>query len=204
MKNEKKEKTIYQKLVEAVEKLPPEAVEKSKKEITRKGYDTTGYQYQFLVNVLNEVVGLGNWGFNYKILKETEGKWSNGKGFYEITADIKVWILENEKEIKFHCVGGHKSEMYADALKGAITNGFKKTVAFFGVGKKAYEGTIDDDYMPIATEENVPVVEYGDKECPICHTRHTGKYPKCLDCYRGKKTSPVATKKIVNEDAPPF
>ena len=144
------EKNKYQILVEAVDKLPKEAVEKAKKEVTRKGYDTTGYQYQFLVNVLNEIVGIGDWGFSYKILKELEGKWGNGKGFWEITTEVLVWIMvEKDKKAEFACIGGHKSEMHVDALKGAITNGFKKTVAFFGIGKKAYEGTIDDDYRPI-------------------------------------------------------
>lgn len=144
--------TLYQRLVKAVEELPKEAVETAKKEITRKGYDTTGYQYQFLVNVLNEVVGLGNWGFDYEIIKEQEGQWSNGKGYWEITADVKVWISEGERMHEFKCAGGHKADMHGDALKGAITNGFKKTIAFFGIGKKAYEGTIDDDYRPIPDE----------------------------------------------------
>ncbi len=144
--------TKYQELLKAVDSLPKEAIEKAKKEITRKGYDTTGYQYQFLVNVLNEVIGIGDWGFDYKILKEIEGKWGNGKGFWEITTEITAWIkvgTTDKKKVSFSCVGGHKSEMHADALKGAITNGFKKTVAFFGIGKKAYEGTIDDDYRPV-------------------------------------------------------
>ena len=143
----------YQELVKAVDALPTEAVEKAKKEVTRKGYDTTGYQYQFLVNVFNEVVGIGNWGFDYDILKELSGKWGNGKSFHEITTKVTVWLIIEDKKASFSCVGGHKSEMYADALKGAITNGFKKTAAFFGVGKKAYEGTIDDDYRPIPVEE---------------------------------------------------
>jgi len=138
----------YEELIKAVDALPKEAVEKADKNVTRKGYNTTGYQYQFLVNVLNDVIGVGEWGFNYKIIKEIEGKWNNGRGFWDITVEVFIWIQIGNKRPSFSCVGGHKSEAYADALKGAITNGFKKTVAFFGVGKKAYEGTIDDDYRP--------------------------------------------------------
>lgn len=165
---------IYQQLLTAVEKLPKEAVERAKKEITRKGYDTTGYQYQFLVNILNETLGLGKWGFSYTILKESEKTWRSGQNYWEITVNVNVWIKDQEEKISFDCVGGHKSEMHADALKGAITNGFKKTVAFFGVGKKAYEGTIDDDYRPIPqdntklnslvenvrTGQSIPIIEY--------------------------------------------
>jgi hypothetical protein len=147
MNNEDKrfDKKIYDKLIAAVDALPKEAVESTKKEITRKGYDTTGYQYQFLVNVLNEVVEPCNWSFEYKVIKELQGAWGSGKPFFDVTVETKIDILGTERT----CVGGHKSESYADALKGAITNSLKKTLGLFGIGKKAYEGTIDDDYLPV-------------------------------------------------------
>jgi len=179
--------TLYQKLIKAVEELPKEAVETAKKEITRKGYDTTGYQYQFLVNILNEVVGIGNWGFDYQIIKEQTGAWSNGKGYWEITTDVKVWIMEGEKKIEFKCAGGHKSEMHADAVKGAITNGFKKTIAFFGIGKKAYEGTIDDDYRPIpqnTTKQQDPIAQQLHTKLDFyqqCESAKKGEL-RCLQC----------------------
>ena len=140
---------IYTRLVEAVDALPPEAVERAKKEVTRKGYDTTGYQYQFLVNVLNEVVGMSKWGYSYNLLASDEGTTSSGRKMYDLTVEVTVWIKDGETKIERKCVGGHSSMTYADAYKGAITNGLKKTLAFFGVGKKAYEGTIDEDYQPI-------------------------------------------------------
>ena len=163
-------KIIYKQLVEATNNLPKDAVEKAPKNITRKGYDTTGYGYQFLVNVLNETLGIGGWGFKYELLKEIEGKWSNEKSYWDITVNVTVWIkVDNSTPASFSCVGGHKSEMYSDALKGAITNGFKKTVAFFGVGKNAYEGTIDEDYRP-------PTYKHGEID-----TDNPKKYV-CADC----------------------
>lgn len=140
---------VLQALYIAVDALPASATETAKKEITRKGYDTTGYQYQYLVNVLNEVIGVANWGFTYTILKEEKGSWSNGKPFYELTVEMTVTILGASRT----CVGGHKSEAFADAMKGAITNSLKKTLGMFGVGKKAYEGTIDEDYRPVPIAE---------------------------------------------------
>lgn len=135
--------------------LPLEAVERASKEITRKGYDTTGYQYQYLVNRLNEVCGIGGWDFSWKILKEVQGKWRDGGDFWDITTEVTVILRlpgEDEKDkerwVGRTCVGGNRANNYADALKGAITNGFKKTVAFFGLGRRAYEGTIDEDYRP--------------------------------------------------------
>lgn len=131
--------------------LPKEAIEHASKDITRKGYDTTGYQYQYVVDRLNEVLGIEGWRFSYKVLKEIEGKWSTGKAFFDITTEISLSI----GAVTHTCIGGHKSETYADALKGAITNGFKKTAAFFGVGAAAYRGTLDEDYRsPEKKEED--------------------------------------------------
>jgi hypothetical protein len=135
---------IYDRLIAAVAALPKEAIEKTQKEKTRKGYDTTGYQYQFLVNVLNEVIGPEGWNFEYEIIKEIIGQFKSGQAYYDLTVKMTITILGNSKS----CVGGHQASSYADALKGAITNSFKKTLAFFGPGKMAYEGTLDDDYLP--------------------------------------------------------
>lgn len=148
-------KEIYDKLVEAVEKLPDGAIERTKKSDTRKGYDTTGYQYQFLVNILNEVIGPSDWGFDYTIIKEVQGSWESGRPFYDITTEVSITILGATRK----CVGGHRAESHSDALKGAITNGFKKTIAFFGVGKKAYEGTVDEDYRPVPVETKKPTTK---------------------------------------------
>lgn len=135
---------IYDQIQETVNKLPKEAVEHAKKEITRKGYDTTGYQYQFLVNVLNEVVGVNNWGYDFKIVKELTGQWPKGGTFHEITLEMEVWILDSKRKAG----GGHTSSSYFDAYKGAITNSIKKTLGMFGIGKKAFEGVLDEDYQP--------------------------------------------------------
>jgi len=177
------DRVIYDELLRAVSALPKEAVETASKEATGKGYDTTGYQYQFLVNILNEMIGLCNWSFDYKIIKEIERKWSNGKPYHEITAEITIEILG----IKRTCVGGHRAELYFDALKGAITNGFKKTLAFFGVGKKAYEGTLDDDYMPISAEPMAPMARPTyPNSMPTAETQPTTQAPDCPKC--GAKT----------------
>jgi hypothetical protein len=44
--------------------------------------------------------------------------------------------------------GGHTSVSEGDARKGAGTNGLKKAAAMFGVGRQAYEGSLDDDQRP--------------------------------------------------------
>jgi hypothetical protein len=44
--------------------------------------------------------------------------------------------------------GGPLASSEADARKGSYTNAFKKAAAFFGVGRMAYEGSLDDDNLP--------------------------------------------------------
>lgn len=145
-----KESELYDRLIGAVEKLPPEAIEKAPKEITRKGYDTTGYQYQYLVNICNEILGLTGWGFDYEIVKDIEGTWGEKqKRFFEVSINLTMWMKVGDTKAERKCAGGHKADLHGDALKGAITNALKKTMAMFGVGKKAYEGTIDEDYTAI-------------------------------------------------------
>lgn len=134
--------------------LPKEAIEKAAKEVTRKGYDTTGYQYQFVVDRFNEVLGLDGWNFTYKIIREAAGKYQSGQEFYDITCEVSITLGSLTRS----CVGGHRSATYADALKGAITNAFKKTAAFFGVGADAYRGTIDEDYRPVPVLGNPEIM----------------------------------------------
>ncbi|MEM7828302.1 MAG: Rad52/Rad22 family DNA repair protein [Candidatus Aenigmatarchaeota archaeon] len=121
-----------------------EAIQKTLKEDTKKGYDTTGIGYQFCVNRFNEVLGLDGWGYDYKIVKEMQGQFKqSGNPYFDITVEVSIWVGSRENVRK--CVGGHIASAYSDALKGAITNAFKKTAAFWGVGKQAYEGTLDID-----------------------------------------------------------
>ena len=119
---------------------------------------------------------------------------------------MKITILGVEKT----CVGGHKSEMYADALKGAITNSFKKTLGFFGIGKKAYEGMLDDDYrpIPVGTQAKTQLHPTASrKTCEVCKKDYNPKAgteafsTKCYDCYvSGKKATKNAP--ITNQEIP--
>jgi len=122
--------------------MPKEAIQKTSAAQTRKGYDTTGFGYQFIVNRFNDVLGLG-WGFNWQLIKETQGKYKSGTPFWELTVQVNIWVSDPTQPRS--CVGGHTAMSFGDAYKGAISNGFKKTAAFWGVGRQAFEGTLDDD-----------------------------------------------------------
>lgn len=141
------EDNIFNKLSEP---LPEEAIQRTKKHETKKAYDTDGYGYQWCVDRFNELLG-NKWGFDWEIIKEFQGKYRSGQPFHELVVRVTIWIEEGKTGRS--CVGGHMSANYADALKGAITNAFKKTAAFWGVGRDAYRGTIDDDNKPMPDEE---------------------------------------------------
>lgn len=144
-------KTIYEQLAD---KMPQEAIQRTIGTETKKGYDTDGYGYQFCVDRFNSVLGLEGWGFDWEIIKEMEGAFKSGQPFFAVDIKMAIWVVSREN--KRVCVGGHMSSSFADALKGAITNGFKKTASFWGVGRDAYAGTIDDDNKPLPdSHENI-------------------------------------------------
>ena len=128
------------------EPLSKESIQKTKGSETRKGYDTIGFGYQAVVDQFNNVLG-EEWGYSYQVLKESEGTYKSGAPFFEITVQVDIWV-KNKENIR-SCVGGHTSMNYTDALKGAITNGFKKTAAFWGVGREAFAGELDEDNKPL-------------------------------------------------------
>lgn len=138
------------------EKFTSEAIQKTNGKETKKGYDTTGYGYQYCVDRFNEIY-FDKWGFNWKIINQKEGVYKSLTPYIEITVEVSIWI-EDKINIRA-CVGGHQASNFTDALKGAITNGFKKTAAFWGVGADAFRGTIDDDYNYPESDENKIIQE---------------------------------------------
>jgi hypothetical protein len=142
-------KTIYMALAAP---FPEEAIERSDGRVTGKGYSTTGIKYQYVVNRLNDVLGLGGFRVN-RITTVRESTTSKGRTVFEATCEVRI-LLGEWREGSFVpfaeaiADGGHTATAEADARKGAFTNGFKKAAAFFGVGRQAYEGTLDDDSLP--------------------------------------------------------
>ena len=132
--------------------FPEEAIERTDGRTTGRGYSTTGIKYQYVVNRLNEVLGIGSYRA-HRTVTVKEIQTSKGRPAFEaicdLTLELGAWI-----EGQFVCWaesladGGHTSMSEADARKGAYTNALKKAAAFFGVGKQAYEGSIDDDNTP--------------------------------------------------------
>jgi len=132
--------------------FPDDAIQRTDGKLTGRGYDTTGIGYQHVVNRLNEVLGLG--GFRtQRTTKVREMARSSGRQAFEaiceITVEIGEWVQGTFVPFgQAVADGGHISSSEADARKGAYTNAFKKCAAFFGCGRQAYEGSLDDDHVP--------------------------------------------------------
>jgi hypothetical protein len=138
-----------------------EAIERTEGRVTGRGYDTTGIKYQFIVNRLNEVLGIGCWRTEQVInLRETTT--SKGRAAFDATCNLTLRFGAWEAGTflpwaEAFATGGHQSLSEADARKGAFTNGLKKAAAMVGCGKQAYEGTLDDDAVPAeAAREYTP------------------------------------------------
>ena len=134
-----------------------EAIERTDGHVTGRGYSTTGIKYQYIVNRLNEILGVGGYrtGQAITVRQSTTQK---GRTVYEAMCEIVLQLGEWVGGVfmpfaEVHGTGGHGSMSEADARKGAFTNGFKKAAAMLGVGKQAYEGTLDDDNLPAFNEE---------------------------------------------------
>jgi hypothetical protein len=132
----------------------PEAIERTDGSVTGRGYSTTGIKYQYVVNRLNEVLGIGGHRTTQSISVRTSTT-QKGRTAYEATCELTLQLgaWQEGEFVPFaeaHGTGGHSSMLEADARKGAFTNGLKKAAAMLGCGKQAYEGTIDDDNTPMA------------------------------------------------------
>jgi hypothetical protein len=148
MTNDERKK-IYTALAAA---FTEDAIERTNGKLTGRGYDTTGIKYQYIVNRLNEVLGVGGWRAHRQVtVKETAT--STGRKAYEAVCELVLQLgawVDGEFQVFGEAVGdgGHTSMSEADARKGSYTNALKKTAAMFGCGRQAYEGTLDDDNVP--------------------------------------------------------
>lgn len=147
--DENTRKKLYQSLSAP---FPESCIQRTEGRLTGRGYDTSGIAYQFVVNRLNEVLGIGGFRVHREVtVKEVQR--SNGRPAFEAICDLTLELGEwvDGKFVAFAeslADGGHLSSSEADARKGAYTNAFKKAAAFHGVGRQAYEGTLDDDNVP--------------------------------------------------------
>ena len=101
----------------------------------------TGYKPQFIIDAMNFVFGIGQWGFEEVgseiVTNQTE------KGTSQLAvAQVKVWL----KTVEFMPVGYGQSRItkgdVGDAKKGSQTDAIKKALSYFSIGNRAYHGLL--------------------------------------------------------------
>lgn len=101
----------------------------------------TGYKPQFIVDAMNIVFKLGNWGFEEVASEIVTHQTEKGNSSLAI-AQVKVWI----KTIDFMPVGYGQSRVTkgdtGDAKKGAQTDAIKKALSYFSIANRAYHGLL--------------------------------------------------------------
>ena len=83
-------KKIYQQLSQP---FPEEAIERTDGRQTGKGYSTTGIKAQFIINRLNETLGIGGWRTHRTIVVK-ELTTNSGRKAYEAVCDLVLELGE--------------------------------------------------------------------------------------------------------------
>jgi hypothetical protein len=101
----------------------------------------TGYKPQFIVDAMNIVFKLGNWGFEEVASEIVTHQTEKGTSTLAI-AHVKVWL----KGVDFQPASYGQSRVtkgdIGDAKKGAQTDAIKKALAYFSIGNRAYHGLL--------------------------------------------------------------
>jgi hypothetical protein len=132
--------------------FPEEAVERTDGLVTGRGYSTTGVKCQYLIDRLNEVLGVGSFRV-HRTTSVKETTTARGRPAFEGLCDLRLelgeWI-DGRFQVFAETVGdgGHVAMTEADARKGATTSALKRALAMCGPGRDAWRGTLDDDNRP--------------------------------------------------------
>ena len=103
----------------------------------------TGYKIQYVVDAVNEIIGAENWRWeasDVEAARNPSGQSSTAN--VAITLCIRVgdeWIAKGP------VTGDSLNPAEADAMKGALSDGLKKSFAYWSIGNKAYRGELTDN-----------------------------------------------------------
>jgi len=141
--------------------FPEHCIERTSKNVTRKGYDTAGVKAIYVQERINQVLGYGS-SRQMPTFTVMDSEKANAWDRYRVCCDIVLQLgyFDNGTFIphaEATAVGGHRARDLEDAKKGAQTNAFKKAAAQFGIGQDAWKGILNtppvDDDNPAVPEE---------------------------------------------------
>jgi len=103
------------------------------KSITYDYNDKAGYKPQYIIDAMNEVFGLGNWGYNELYNELEDGV---------MVAKVEVWIAGIEYKPVGYGQGRVTKGDVGDARKSANTDAWKKGFSLFSICARAYRGDL--------------------------------------------------------------
>jgi recombination DNA repair RAD52 pathway protein len=102
----------------------------------------TGYKPQYIVDAMNAVFHIGEWGFEEVSSEIVSHQTDKGTNSNLAICQVKVWL----KGVQFQPVGWGQSRVtkgdIGDAKKGAQTDAIKKALSYFSIGNRAYHGLL--------------------------------------------------------------
>lgn len=114
--------------------LPDEAITAD----NSRGFLLTGIKSAYVVERLNETLGLCGWGWWFKVVSLDIGE-------QFVLADIDLYYADDELWSQPIRASGDQRIIkgrIGDAKKGAVSDALKKAASFLGVGERAYKGLL--------------------------------------------------------------
>lgn len=133
---------LIQQARQRVESLPEKAIQRSKGSETKKGYDTTNYNFGYIWEIMTEVFGSP-----FIHVADISDPIIKGEGPYEVTREITVSIHDGDGEILVSETGdgGSRNKLLSDAKKGAKKNAIKLALFYIGILIEPWKGQMDED-----------------------------------------------------------
>lgn len=126
-----------------------EVVVETSREQTGQGYDTRGYKVAYAYDRLNDLFSVGGWSVDSEFRQTSRD--DKGRVFYAGSVTINILNpFTGETLVTRKGYGGFLGKSDGNALKGAFTNTFKKTVSMLGLGNEFYRGDDDIDETPVS------------------------------------------------------
>src|SRR5260370_21949889 len=101
----------------------------------------TGYKPQYIVDAMNIVFKIGQWGFEEVASEIVTHQTEKGNSSLAI-AQVKVWL----KGVDFKPVGYGQGRVtkgdVGDSKKASQTDAIKKALSYFSIGNRAYHGLL--------------------------------------------------------------
>lgn len=153
--------------------FPGEAIQETTHPTMKK--KILGYNAQYIINALNEVIGVNHWREVGDMVEEKPssayvsiyngqfqiGNWKNREYMRKITKADGTTEERTITDTYFEVISSHNTYGWSrnpdhwESLKGARTNFLKKVCSYYSLGWKSYALQLDDDFANLWAE--VPV-----------------------------------------------